>query len=149
VTRDAGASRIREAGREALGFEGGTVATVHAPVRIGWIDWAGAVGAILFAVGLLVSFSTSSDHGETAESLIACAEDAELELLVEPDPRPAHADPHRARGARHLPADDRTAERGVFPGFTGTWRRTSWPGRAGPPGSRTTTRTTSGTAMRP
>jgi hypothetical protein len=57
------------------------VATVHAPAaRIGWIDRAGAVGAILFAVGLLVSFFTSSDSGETAESLIAYAEDAEFEL---------------------------------------------------------------------
>lgn len=57
------------------------MATVHAPAgRAGWIDRAGAVGAILFAVGLLVSFFTSSDSGDTAESLIAYAQDSEFEL---------------------------------------------------------------------
>ena len=53
----------------------------HAPAaRAGWIDRAGAVGAIVFAVGLLVSFFTSADYGETAESVIAYANEDEWQL---------------------------------------------------------------------
>jgi len=57
------------------------VDTVHAEAaRTSWIDRAGAIGAILFAIGLLVSFFTSSDYGDTAESLIAYANEDEWQL---------------------------------------------------------------------
>jgi hypothetical protein len=57
------------------------VATVDTRAgRYGWIDRFGAVGAILFAVGLLVAFFTAADYENTAESVIAYAEDGGFEL---------------------------------------------------------------------
>jgi hypothetical protein len=48
--------------------------------RSGWIDIAGAVGAILVPAAILVSFLTSSDSGSTAAELIAYAKDKQTEI---------------------------------------------------------------------
>ena len=55
--------------------------TVHAPaVRSRWIDRAGGIGAILFALGLLVAFFSSADYENSAESVIAYANDDRWQL---------------------------------------------------------------------
>lgn len=50
------------------------------PAGAGWIDRAGAVGAILFAVGLVVAFLAASDYETSAESVIAYAEEGAFGL---------------------------------------------------------------------
>lgn len=52
------------------------------PSRAGWIHTAGAIGAILLPVALLISFFTSADSGDTAEELIAYAKDNEAEVWL-------------------------------------------------------------------
>jgi hypothetical protein len=47
--------------------------------RAGWLHTFGAVGAVLLPLGMLYSFFTSGDTGDTAAELIAYAEDNEAE----------------------------------------------------------------------
>lgn len=55
--------------------------TVRAPAaRSGWIDRAGGIGAILFALGLLVAFFSAADYENSAESVIAYANDDRWQL---------------------------------------------------------------------
>lgn len=48
--------------------------------RVGWIHKLGAIGAILIPLGVLISFVTSSDSGDTGAELIAYAEDNSTEI---------------------------------------------------------------------
>lgn len=48
--------------------------------RTGWLHTLGAIGAILVALAIVISFFTSSDSGDTAEELIAYAEDSSTEI---------------------------------------------------------------------
>lgn len=48
--------------------------------RSGWIHTAGALGAILIPVAILISFFTSADTGDTASELIAYAKANETEI---------------------------------------------------------------------
>lgn len=47
--------------------------------RAGWLHTLGAVGAVLLPLGMLYSFFTSGDTGDTAAELIAYANDNEAE----------------------------------------------------------------------
>lgn len=50
--------------------------------RVGWIHRLGAIGAILVPLGVLVSFFTSGDSGDTSAELIAYAEDSSTDLWL-------------------------------------------------------------------
>jgi hypothetical protein len=52
------------------------------PRRVGWIHTLGAIGAILLPLGLLFSFFTSEDTGDTAAELIAYAEDSSTDVWL-------------------------------------------------------------------
>lgn len=52
------------------------------PSRAGWVDTLGAIGAILVPLALVISFFISSDSGDTADELIAYAEDSSGEIWL-------------------------------------------------------------------
>lgn len=56
--------------------------SVHESGRVGWLHKLGAIGAILVPAGLVVSFFTSGDSGETGAELIAYAKDNATDLWL-------------------------------------------------------------------
>jgi len=50
--------------------------------RVGWLHKLGAIGAIVVPVGLMISFFTSDDSGDTGAELIAYAEDHATEVWL-------------------------------------------------------------------